>query len=54
MRLALLKDNMAFLVRVCRCAVVGVVGDLIIELDDIGCGALGHVLAHMFSVESKT
>ena len=51
---ALLIDNMAFLVRVCRCAVVGRVGHLLVELDDIGCGALGHVLSHMFSVESKT
>ena len=54
MRLAFLKDNMAFLVRVRRCAVVGRVGDLIIELDDVGCGALGHVLGHMTSMESKT
>ena len=51
---AFLKDNMAFLVRVRRCAVVGRVGDLVVELDDVSCGALGHVLAHMTSMESKT
>lgn len=51
---AFLKDNMAFLVRVRRCAVVGRVGDLVVELDDVGCGALGHVLAHVTSMESKT
>ena len=51
---AFLKDNMAFLVRVRRCAVVGRVGDLTVELDHIGCGALGHVLAHMLGMERKT
>ena len=51
---AFLKDNMAFLVRVRRCAVVGRVGDLVVELDDVGCGALGHVLAHVLSMESET
>ena len=51
---AFLKDNMTFLVRVRRCAVVGRVGDLVVELNDVGCGALSHVLAHMTSMESKT
>ena len=51
---SLLKDNMALLVGVDRCAVVGRIGYLFVEFDDIGSGALGHVITHMLRMESKT
>ena len=44
---------MALLVRVCRCAAIGRKCNLIVELDDVRCGALGRILAHMLGVECE-